>query len=114
MNLRSLNAWNTKTGNAALVKPDGVYGPETQGVAHLVAYRMGLGHTAMEPRIQRIVENPKLRSPLDYRRATARRKSANAFAATIEGLPARAAKFIGIEERPSGSNWGTPYPADWL
>lgn len=111
---RGLNDWNTKTGNAAIVTVDGNFGTETAGVAHTTAYRMGLGHVDMLPRIQRIIENPKLRSPLDYRRAANRRKEAAKELAGRPGLPKRAAKFIGTAERPASSNWGEPYPAQWL
>jgi hypothetical protein len=110
---RALNAWNRETHNATLLAVDGQYGPETQSVTAIVAYRMGLGHTHALPAIQRCIENPRLRSPLDLRRATERRKAAIAAGTGLLGVLANAQSHIGVAEKPPGSNEGTPYPSKW-
>lgn len=99
------------------LKVDGVYGRETAHAVSHVAFLEGLETYSGTPGVQRLIEHPHERLPAQLFRAK-HREEARAHHADVPGvglerLPAIAAHYIGVAEKPPGSNWGEPEPAGW-
>lgn len=93
---------------------DGIYGPATASAVAGVAYAMGLEHFEATLPVQRIIEHPRLRHPLDMYREHERAKARSEHhGGTLGAIVQNALKYVGVTERPPESNWGEPYPATW-
>ena len=105
---RAVNLWNKPRG-LATVTVDGQYGPATEHAAHVAAYSLGLNDPRVDKFAIRFIFHPWLRSPLQLSRAKKRKVTVSPLAV----LPTIAAQYIGIAEKPAGSNTGYPFPSDW-
>lgn len=96
---------------------DGVYGRETAHAVSHISFLEGLETFSGTPGVQRLIEHPHLREPAQVlrakHRAEARAHHSDVGGTGLERLPRIAAKYIGVTEKPPGSNWGHPEPAGW-
>jgi len=114
----ALNARLAARGESAYrVRPDGVYGPASVHAVALVAYDLGLHHTDAITAVIRLIEHPQLRNPvqlaLAHKRDIARRHHQSLGGSGLAAIPRIAARYIGVEENPWGSNEGHPEPSGW-
>lgn len=101
------------------IKLNGIYDRETAHAVAVIAKASGLEHFDGVPGVTRLIEHPHERNPVQVARAKHRAKEREEAAKIAKGsgglasIPVIAAHYIGISERPAGSNWGVPYPAEW-
>jgi hypothetical protein len=108
------------------IKENGIYDRETAHAVALIAKALGLHHYDGIPEVTRLIEHPDLRTPAEHVAAKMRATDAkkvdtiltkpDGTGEIIQGLariPLLASHYLGVHEDPQGSNWGTPYPADW-
>jgi hypothetical protein len=104
----AINLWNGPL-HLATVTVDGQFGRTTDHAARVAMWTLGLNDTHVDRFAIRYIFHPWMRSPLQLRRAKARKPVVSPLAV----LPTLAAQYIGISEQPPGSNAGYPYPSDW-
>lgn len=95
------------------VKADGQYGPASRHAVAAVAWRLGLVHRDGRPAVQRLIESPGKRTQKELARAKKREAEIAKQGHGLAGVLAHALTHVGVSENPAGSNWGTPYPAEW-
>ncbi len=100
------------------LRVDGVWGVESQNALQGVGYIMGLESPYGRPAALLRILHPHLRSPIELRRGPRRqldrRRHAVRGHSGLDALPHIAERYVGVHEHPAGSNWGWPYPAQWL
>lgn len=101
------------------LKLNGIYDRETVQAVRDIAYILGLHHYDGSPAVVHLILHPHLRNPAELMEARRREKlraEGDAHAGGAQGL-ARivrvAERYVGVQERPAESNWGSPFPADW-
>lgn len=99
---------------------NGIYDRDTAHVVSEIAYLEGLHTYDGTVGVLRAIEHPHLRNPQELavakQRKKAREAADKAIGGTVVGLArivALAEHYVGVQERPPGSNWGSPYPAKW-
>lgn len=112
----ALNA-RRRARHLATIEVDGEYGPTTAAAVRDTALALGVLESTLRNGctvgIQRIVRNPKLRTPAQLARAAARRRAAKkALKQGPDAALAWARTKLGIKEQPPGSNTG-PQIRDW-
>lgn len=89
------------------VKVDGQYGPHTQDEVRRVAWWLGVANKHIEgptpPWVQRLIEHPGLRNPVQRARARARKPKKIAGPTAVIAWEKTK---VGLKESPAGSNWG--------
>lgn len=106
---QAINLWHQRGNQTPTVKVDGVFGPATQAAAQQVAWSEGLQKTDISKNTIRLIWHPWMRNIGQKRRAADRAKHPHG----VGVLPLIAEKYIGVTERPPGSNRGNPYPSGW-
>jgi hypothetical protein len=95
---------------------DGEYGPATAAAMRETARALGAAEATIAKGatvgIQRIVRNPKLRTPVQLARAAARKRAAARADRGPDAALRWARSKIGVKEHPADSNTG-PLIADW-
>jgi len=110
---RAINTWAHTRHRTPLVDVDGEYGPLTEHAVGAVAYDMGLQSSAAIKDVQRLIEHPRLRSPMDLRRASLRQAATEKSGTGLAAVLSHAQSHAGVAENPPDSNWGEPEPAGW-
>lgn len=100
------------------ISRDGEYGPATAAAVRTAGYLLGLLTSTLEhgatKGVQRIIRNPKLRTPTQRARAAFRKRKAEQRASTgPDAALAWERSKIGVKEHPAGSNSG-PEITGWL
>lgn len=90
---------------------DGEFGPITHHSTRVAAYTIGLVDYEATVGVQRLIEFPWLRNPVQRQRE--KERAAHFEPGGLAQLPKIAAKYIGVAENPPGSNRGHPYPSLW-
>jgi hypothetical protein len=99
------------------VSADGEYGPDTDNQAKLIAWLIGLHKRHIRGSVsvytQRLIRNPRWRTPLERHRATSRWKAYKGrHKSGAEAVLAACRGHIGETEHPAGSNRG-PWVSKW-
>lgn len=101
------------THNQHYVRTDKQYGPLTKHAVGVVANAMGLEVYVATPYVQKIIEGIEKRTPVQVLRAKQRAAAAAKAGHGLAGVLSHGLTHVGVEESPSGSNEGTPYPSGW-